>query len=342
MSGIQLRSLFGVAAILGAGAVLAAGVALRPAFAVGGSAKVGPFTVIHCTSNSPCQTYSNQGAGIGVESVNSNAGLGYTALEGDASKGGGDGVVGLATTGNGVMTGSNGQFGVYAQSDSGIGGEFTSTCCTAVDASSSLSVAVQVNENEGGDAVDATNTGGGEAFDAEATADGDNAMEVNNLSSNAVVSYGYFIGSTYGSSNEPIRVSGSNGDQQLFWIDSGGVAHAPAYDVISRTRDAGVAMSFVAQAASPTVEDEGTARLVDGSATVHLDGAFADAIDLSRPYHVILTPDGDTRGLYCASKGPDDFVVRELRGGRSTLAFEYHIYASRAGSAGVRMTETQR
>lgn len=53
----------------------------------------------------------------------------------------------------------------------------------------------------------------------------------------------------------------------------------------------------------------------------------------------MLTPDGDTKGLYVASKSPTQFVVREVQGGRGSLDFDYHIYASHAGSAGVRMAE---
>lgn len=35
-------------------------------------------------------------------------------------------------------------------------------------------------------------------------------------------------------------------------------------------------------------------------ARVSLDPAFAQTIDQRMPYHVLLTPDGDTRGLLVA------------------------------------------
>jgi hypothetical protein len=53
----------------------------------------------------------------------------------------------------------------------------------------------------------------------------------------------------------------------------------------------------------------------------------------------MLTPDGDTRGLYVARKSATSFVVREVQGGQGTLAFDYHIYAAGLGQAGERMTE---
>jgi hypothetical protein len=53
----------------------------------------------------------------------------------------------------------------------------------------------------------------------------------------------------------------------------------------------------------------------------------------------MLTPDGDTKGLFVASKSPSGFVVREVQGGHATISFDYHIYATSLGQAGQRMTE---
>ena len=54
-------------------------------------------------------------------------------------------------------------------------------------------------------------------------------------------------------------------------------------------------------------------------------------------YQVMLTPDGDTRGLYVASKTATAFVVREVEGGRGSFDFDYHIYATTLGHARERM-----
>jgi hypothetical protein len=74
---------------------------------------------------------------------------------------------------------------------------------------------------------------------------------------------------------------------------------------------------------------------------VTLNGALAQTIDMQRGYQVFLTPDGDTRGLYVASKSASSFVVREVQGGHGTFAFDYHVYASQLGSHAQQMTITQ-
>jgi hypothetical protein len=82
--------------------------------------------------------------------------------------------------------------------------------------------------------------------------------------------------------------------------------------------------------------------LINGVAMVALDAAFAQTIDPRVPYHVMLTPDGDTRGLFVASKGPNGFVVREVQGGRGSLTFDYHIYAPALGHPNDRMAVVTR
>jgi hypothetical protein len=82
-------------------------------------------------------------------------------------------------------------------------------------------------------------------------------------------------------------------------------------------------LAYAAESASATLEDVGTGRMVGGIATVGIDRAFGSTIDRSA-YHVFLTPDGDA-SLYVAQKNPSGFIVRETRGGRATLDFEYRI-----------------
>jgi len=83
-------------------------------------------------------------------------------------------------------------------------------------------------------------------------------------------------------------------------------------------------LTYAAESASATLEDVGTAHLVNGVANVAFDRAFAATIDRSQ-YHVFLTPMGDTRGLYVSLKAPAGFQVRENMGGRSTVGFDYRI-----------------
>jgi hypothetical protein len=80
---------------------------------------------------------------------------------------------------------------------------------------------------------------------------------------------------------------------------------------------------------SPEVwfEDFGTAKLKDGRAVVRLDPDFARVI--KRGYRVFLTPEGDCRGLFVRRKSAASFEVRELMGGKSSIAFSYRIVGQR-------------
>jgi hypothetical protein len=75
-------------------------------------------------------------------------------------------------------------------------------------------------------------------------------------------------------------------------------------------------------------EDFGAGKLKGGRATVKLDADFAKVIKRG-DYHVFLTPRGDCRGLYVRSQGGASFEVRELGGGKSSVAFSYRIVGRR-------------
>jgi hypothetical protein len=67
-------------------------------------------------------------------------------------------------------------------------------------------------------------------------------------------------------------------------------------------------------------EDFGSAKLKNGRAVVKLDANFAKVIKRG-DYRVFLTPEGDCRGLYIRRKSANRFEVRELTGGKSSVAF---------------------
>jgi hypothetical protein len=78
----------------------------------------------------------------------------------------------------------------------------------------------------------------------------------------------------------------------------------------------------------PWFEDFGAARLKRGRAVVKLDADFAKVIKRG-DYHVFLMPRGDCRGFYVRSQGAASFEVRELMGGKSSIAFSYRIVGRR-------------
>jgi hypothetical protein len=73
-------------------------------------------------------------------------------------------------------------------------------------------------------------------------------------------------------------------------------------------------------------EDFGRAELVEGHAQVELDQDFA-ALVRTDDYHVFVTTEGDSNGLYVSARTPREFEVREQGGGTSTLTFSYRIVA---------------
>jgi hypothetical protein len=94
---------------------------------------------------------------------------------------------------------------------------------------------------------------------------------------------------------------------------------------------------YTPQESLPTVEDFGQAQLVGGRTYVRIDPAFANTIDSHATYMVLITPEGDSNGLYVANKTTAGFEVHENRAGRSTLAFSYRIVAKPFGEHPVRL-----
>jgi hypothetical protein len=75
-------------------------------------------------------------------------------------------------------------------------------------------------------------------------------------------------------------------------------------------------------------EDYGRAQLVEGGAVVELDADFVAVLGIEDgEYHVFLTPEGDTRGLYVESRSARSFTVREQQAGTSNTTFSYRLAA---------------
>jgi hypothetical protein len=106
---------------------------------------------------------------------------------------------------------------------------------------------------------------------------------------------------------------------------------------VARSSTGNTVAMYGARQSLPTVEDEGTAQLVNGRALVRIDPAFAQTMDMSRPYRVFVTPDGPSRGVYVANRTQQGFEVDENPGGRSTVAFEYRIVGAPFGDRSARL-----
>lgn len=84
------------------------------------------------------------------------------------------------------------------------------------------------------------------------------------------------------------------------------------------------------------IEDFGRGEIVEGRGQVELDASYAEMLALD-DYHVFLTPEGDSRGLYVSSKSSAGFTVKEQQEGTSRLTFSYRIVARRKDLVGQRL-----
>jgi hypothetical protein len=75
-------------------------------------------------------------------------------------------------------------------------------------------------------------------------------------------------------------------------------------------------------------EDFGRAQITGGRAWVDLDPDFAAVVD-TEDYHVFLTPEGDSNGLYVSRSETEGFEVREQQDGTSGLTLSYRVVARR-------------
>ncbi|MBV9102792.1 MAG: hypothetical protein JO060_04325 [Candidatus Eremiobacteraeota bacterium] len=94
--------------------------------------------------------------------------------------------------------------------------------------------------------------------------------------------------------------------------------------------------AFVASTSQPTIDDVGEGTLRGGAARVALSPDFANTIDTTRSYIVMLTPEGDA-SLYVTNRTAAGFDVREVGGGHASISFAYRIVAKPYGVRDVRL-----
>src|SRR5579859_128109 len=142
-------------------------------------------------------------------------------------------------------------------------------------------------------------------------------------------------------------LSGPNFNQ-VFSVDANGNLNISGNLVVSGTKSSTVRLQsgrevalYAVESPENWFEDFGSAELKGGAAWVPLDTSFAEATNAAVTYHVFLTPNGDSNGLYVARKTATGFEVREHGGGNSNVAFDYRIVVRRRGYEAVRMAEVQ-
>jgi len=143
-------------------------------------------------------------------------------------------------------------------------------------------------------------------------------------------------------------LSGSNFNQ-VFSVDANGNLNISGNLVVSGSKSAGVKLQngrevalYAVESPENWFEDFGSGEMNNGVAWVPLEGSFAEATNATVTYHVFLTANGDSNGLYVSRKTPTGFEVREHGGAASNVAFDYRIVVRRRGYESIRMAEVHR
>jgi hypothetical protein len=253
------------------------------------------------------------------------------------------GVMGLAADADGVVGASDHGIGVAGQSQwaSGVTGD--STYAIGVDASTDVGDAAIRGQAIAGNgigvvAVAATNSGvfgmsgsGGPAVPnvpniAGVVGSSDAQFGVIGKSNTATGVVGYSKNSigVVGQTSNPGSFAG-------FFIGNVHMTGTLSSDVPKGTvvpfPDGTRRLLYCMESPEVWFEDFGTAKLRRGRTVVRLDADFAKVI--KPDYRVFLTPEGDCRGLFVRRKNAASFEVRELMGGKSSIAFSYRIVGRR-------------
>jgi hypothetical protein len=149
--------------------------------------------------------------------------------------------------------------------------------------------------------------------------------------------YGYGNYGVYGGGN--YGVYGYGTDYGVF--SDGNFAATGSKSAVVALPDNRVVSLYAVESPDNWFEDFGSAQMSNGAAEVTLDPTFALTVNTEMGYHVFLTPNGDCEGLYVASKTAGGFDVRELRGGKSNITFDYRIVAHRRGYENLRLQEVE-
>lgn len=110
----------------------------------------------------------------------------------------------------------------------------------------------------------------------------------------------------------------------------GGLYVAPGNpkSALVKARDGSHRALYCVESPECWFEDFGRARLVRGRGRVRLDPTFASVVRTG-DYHVFLSPEGLSHGLYVSRRTANGFEVREQHRGTSTVSFSYRIIARR-------------
>jgi hypothetical protein len=259
-------------------------------------------------------------------------GVGPTGVEGDNNVGDGDGVVGTSSGEFGIgVLGSSSFFGVYGKGGLvGVAGQ--------ADGSSSLGYDLEGLAGIWGD------TGGasGQYLGALATADSNTALLAANNDSTGDYPAMQVENFTTQTHNPVFQTSSPNtysGSRHCTIDTSANLTCTGVVSGVVQQGDGKQTATYAMQSAENWLEDAGPGQLSGGSASIEIDSAFAQTVNTGVEYHVFLTPNGDSKGLYVSHKTATSFEVHEQGEGSSSIAFDYRIMAKRKGYENVHLED---
>jgi hypothetical protein len=334
-----------VAALVVGSAIVGAGIASNPATAQDVTSMLKAFSITTCSTSGACKQFKNTGSGAGVKGV---AGSGNGVIAQSTSNSAtfststtGDGVQAYSSGNDGTNSGTNnnsttnpGRSGVWGHDDSTDGG----TKNVGVEGSSNNGPGVGGSSTHGpGVSGSSTNNYGVQGVSTYWYGIyGYSGYQFGGIFETAALGQ-YALAAINDTAGGPTFVAQSP-DGSVFIDGEGDVfadgtmhAHGFVTDLHTTTNDGRHVSAYASQSADAEMSDVGTGRIAAGHGIVQLDPAFARTLDMRSGYHVFLTPMGDCRGLFIASKSPASFEVRELQGGQSTLSFDYRIIGRAAG-----------
>ena len=261
---------------------------------------------------------------------------------GQFSSSSGDGVIAFASYGTGLYGSSSGAGnGVEGITSSGL--EHENGVLGVAVSSSTISGLFDIYAGVQGDTgISSTAIAPGWAVGVMGTVDDGHAgVFINNSSGFSTLYVQNFGTGGTGESTGLFKTLMAKSADGTCGIGSGGSLSCTGQikSLVSAGGGARTVETYSVQSPENWMEDFGSGELKSGVAVITIDAAFAETVTGDASYHVFLTPNGDSKGLYVISKTPTTFEVRESGGGTSSLTFDYRIVAKRRGYEAQRLVD---
>ena len=272
-------------------------------------------------------------AGVGVFGA-SEVNIGVSGQSGNSA-----GLLGRSNSGPGVSGRSNSEQGVVGVSSSASGVLGSSVSRAGVSGISSASAGV-VGHTDASASAGVAGVADGDSVGVFGTTESDNwpgvlgASSINNGVRGVTTAAGEIAG-VVGVSANGVGVAGITNSSSSWGgaffgglSVSGDLVVAGFKSAAVRHADGSHRLLYAVESPQCWFEDFGRAKLVRGAARVMLDPDFS-AVVRTDDYHVFLSPEGDSKGLYVSSRTRTGFQVREQDQGTGSVAFSYRLVARR-------------